>query len=109
MSILVNRGCTEAVSAQPTSGQIGSRSATCIGPLTRPAWSWTCSFASADAFFRHAIERIVRVPHGVITNRHDPYVKAVATTCPGARHRRDGLPRARGDTTKIVERSHAPT
>jgi transposase-like protein len=65
--------------------------------------------ASARAFFRQAIERTGVIPHEVITDRHQPYVNAVATTCPGARHIRTGLHRARGETTKAVERSHVPT
>jgi putative transposase len=65
--------------------------------------------ASAEAFFRRAIERTGVVPHEVVTDRHRPYLKAVATTCPGALHIRTGLHRARGETTKAVERSHVPT
>jgi len=64
--------------------------------------------ASAEAFFRQAIERAERVPEEVVTDHHQPYVKAVATTCPGAQHLRTGLHRARGETTKAVERSHVP-
>jgi transposase-like protein len=64
---------------------------------------------SAAAFFRQAIERTGVIPHEVITDRHQPYVKAVATTCPGAVHIRTGLHRARGETTRAVERSHVPT
>jgi len=65
--------------------------------------------ASAEAFFRQAIERAQVIPEEVITDYHQPYVKAVATTCPGAQHVRTGLHRARGETTKVVERSHVPT
>src|SRR5919202_4773447 len=65
--------------------------------------------ASAEAFFRQAIERSGVIPQEVITDRHQPYVKAVATTCPGTRHIRTGLHRACGATTKAVERSHVPT
>jgi transposase-like protein len=65
--------------------------------------------ASAEAFFRQAIERTGVIPHEVITDRHQPYVKAVAIRCPGAQHIRTGLHRARGETTKTVERSHVPT
>ena len=65
--------------------------------------------ASAQAFFRQAIERTGVMPHEVITDRHQPYIKAVATACPGARHIRTGLHRARGATTKAVERSHVPS
>jgi putative transposase len=64
--------------------------------------------ASARAFCRQATGRTGVIPHDVITDRHQPYVKAVATTRPGARHIRTGLHRARGETTKAVERSHVP-
>src|ERR687886_1713092 len=64
--------------------------------------------ASAEAFFRQAIERTGVIPHEVVTDHHRPYVKAVATICPGARHIRTGLHRTRGETTKAVERSHVP-
>ena len=65
--------------------------------------------ASAEAFFRQAIERTGVVPNEVVTDHHQPYIKAVASTCPGAHHIRTGLHRARGETTKTVERSHVPT
>ena len=65
--------------------------------------------ASAEAFFHQAIERTGVIPHEVVTDHHQPYIKAVATTCPGARHIRTGLHRARGETTKAIERSHVPT
>src|SRR5919198_18366 len=65
--------------------------------------------ASAQAFFRQAIERTGVIPHEVVTDQHRPYIKAVATICPGAYHIRTGLHRARGETTKAVERSHVPT
>jgi putative transposase len=64
---------------------------------------------SARAFFRQAIERTGVIPHDGVTDRHQPYIKAVATTCPGAVHIRTGLHRARGETTQAVERSHVPT
>jgi len=66
--------------------------------------------ASAEAFFRQAIERAHVIPVEVITDYHQPYVKAVATTCPGAQHVRTGLHQARGEPTKdSIERSHVPT
>ena len=46
--------------------------------------------ASAKAFFRQAIERTGVVPNEVVTDHHQPYSKAVATTCPGAVHIRTG-------------------
>ena len=65
--------------------------------------------ASAEAFFRQAIERTGVIPDAVVTDHHRPYIKAVATICPGAQHIRTGLHRACGETTKAVERSHVPT
>jgi transposase-like protein len=65
--------------------------------------------ASAKAFFRQAIQRTGVVPDEVVTDHHQPYVKAVATICPGALHVRTGLHRARSATTKAIERSHVPT
>jgi len=65
--------------------------------------------ASAAAFFRQAIARTAVVPVEVVTDRHRPYLKAVARTCPGARHVRTGLHRATGLTTQPIERSHVPT
>jgi transposase, IS6 family len=64
--------------------------------------------ASAEAFFRQAIERAGRVPEEIVTDHHQPYVKAVGITCPGAQHIRTGLHRASGETTKAIERSHVP-
>ncbi len=64
--------------------------------------------ASAEAFFRQAIERTGVIPDEVVSDHHQSYVKAVATTCPGAQHIRTGLHRARGETTKAIERSHVP-
>jgi transposase-like protein len=49
------------------------------------------------------------MPNEVVTDHHQPYIKAVATACPGAHHIRTGLHRARGETIKTVERSHVPT
>jgi putative transposase len=65
--------------------------------------------ASAEAFFRQAIQRTGVTPTEVVTDHHRPYIKAVPTACPGARHIQTGLHRARGGTTKAVERSHVPT
>src|SRR5262245_10171480 len=45
----------------------------------------------------------------VITDHHQPYVKAVATVIPLARHVRTGLHRRRGYPTQPIERSHVPT
>jgi len=64
---------------------------------------------SAEAFFRQAVTRTKVMPQAVITDHHQPYVKAVATVIPFARHVRTGLHRRRGYTTQPVERSHVPT
>jgi hypothetical protein len=65
--------------------------------------------ASAEAFFRRALACAALPPTTVITDHHQPYVKAVATGIPLARHVRTGLHRHRGYTTQPVERSHVPT
>jgi IS6 family transposase len=62
-----------------------------------------------EAFFRQALARTAVTPKAVITDHHQPYVKAVATVIPFARHVRTGLHRRRGYTTQPIERSHVPT
>src|SRR5262245_4880609 len=61
--------------------------------------------ASAEALFRQALVRTDVTPKAVITDHHQPYVKAVATVIPFARHVRTGLRRRRGYTTQPLERS----
>jgi transposase-like protein len=65
--------------------------------------------ASAEAFFRRALSRVDMTPHTIVSDHHQPYIKAVANTVPRARHIRTGLHRARGETTKPIERSHVAT
>jgi putative transposase len=65
--------------------------------------------ASAEAFFRQALARTEITPKAVITDCHQPYVKAVATVIPLARHVCTGLHRHCGYTTQPVERSHVAT
>jgi transposase-like protein len=65
-------------------------------------------WASAEAFFRQALARTDVTSKAVITDHHQPYVKAVATVIPFARHVRTGLHRRRGYTTQPIERSHVP-
>ncbi len=64
---------------------------------------------SAEAFFRQALARTEVTPHTVITDHHQPYVKALATVIPFARHVRTGSHRRRGYTTQPIEPSHVPT
>ncbi len=64
--------------------------------------------ASADAFFEQAIRRCGVSPVVVITDKHQPYVRAIQRHTPAALHIRTGLHRARGLTTKAIERSHVP-
>ncbi len=61
---------------------------------------------SAMAFFRQALARTGWRPTQVISDHHQPYVRAVQEVLPEAEHLRTGLHRARGETTKSVERSH---
>jgi len=62
--------------------------------------------ASAEAFFEQALGRSGQVPSAIITDHHQPYVKAIQRTVPTAMHVRSGLHRATGETTKPIERSH---
>ena len=64
---------------------------------------------SAEAFFRRAVDHTEVEPNAVITDPHQPYVKAVATVIPFARHVRTGLHHRCGYTTQPIERSHVPT
>jgi putative transposase len=64
---------------------------------------------SAEAFFRQAVGGTEVTPKAIITDHHQPYVKAVATVIPFVRHVRTGLHRRRGYTTQPIERSHVPT
>jgi transposase-like protein len=63
---------------------------------------------SARAFFAHAIRRRRVTPDHVVTDKHQAYVRAVRRHARRALHTRTGLHRARGETTKPVERSHVP-
>jgi len=64
--------------------------------------------ASAQAFFEQAIQRRGVTPVVVITDKQQPYVRAVQQHAPTALHIRTGLHRSRGVTTKAIERSHVP-
>jgi len=65
--------------------------------------------ASAEAFFGQALGRSDQVPSVIITDHHQPYIKAIQRTVPTAVHIRSGLHRVTGETTKPIERSHIPT
>jgi putative transposase len=65
--------------------------------------------AAAEAFFEQALGRSGDVPIAIVTDHHQPYVKAIQRTVPTAIHIRSGLHRANGVTTKPIERSHVPT
>ena len=64
---------------------------------------------SATAFFRQAVARTGWRPTLVISDHHQPYIKAIADVLPQAGHIRTGLHRASGETTKAIERSHVFT
>ena len=61
---------------------------------------------SATAFFRQALARTGWQPTLVITDHHQPYIKAIQEVLPATQHVRTGLHRAHGETTKPIERSH---
>jgi putative transposase len=64
--------------------------------------------ASAEAFFAQALGRSSETPSAIITDHHQPYIKAIQNVAPTAVHIRTGLHRATGETTKSIERSHVP-
>lgn len=64
--------------------------------------------ASAEAFFEQTIRRRGVTPAIVITDKHQPYVRALQQRVPPALHIQTGLHRVHGVTTKAVERSHVP-
>ena len=64
--------------------------------------------ASARALFAQAIRRRRVTPKQVVTDKHQAYVRAIRRHARRAVHTRTGLHRARGETTKAVERSHVP-
>jgi transposase-like protein len=63
---------------------------------------------SARAFLQQARRRRAARPDTVITDKHPAYGRAVRRHVPRAIHVRTGVHRARGETTKAIERSHAP-
>jgi IS6 family transposase len=63
---------------------------------------------SARAFFDQAIARRGVRPKVVISDKHPAYRRAVRRRSWRATHVRTGLHRARGETTKAIERSHVP-
>ena len=65
--------------------------------------------ASAEAFFAQALGRSGQPPSAIVTDHHQPYIKAIQRTVPTAVHIRSGLHRLTGETTKSIERSHVPT
>jgi transposase-like protein len=64
---------------------------------------------SATACFRQALARTGWQPSLVISDHHQPYVKAVQEVLPAAEHVRTGLHRARGETTTPIARGHVVT
>ena len=64
--------------------------------------------ATARAFLQQARRRRAARPATVVTDKHAAYGRAVRRHVPLATHVRTGLHRARGETTKPVERPHAP-
>jgi transposase-like protein len=63
---------------------------------------------SARAFLQQARRRRTARPTTVITDKHPAYDRAIRRHVPRAIHVRTGLHQLQGETTKRVERSHAP-
>jgi|SRR5689334_20749718 transposase-like protein len=64
---------------------------------------------TATTFFERALGRGGHAPTDVITDRHEPYVKAIPAVLPDATHVRTGLRRANGETTRCIARRHSAT
>jgi IS6 family transposase len=65
--------------------------------------------ASAQAFFRRARVTAETQPAAIVTDHHQPYVRAARQNLPGSLHIRTGLHRLTGETTKPMERSQIAT
>jgi putative transposase len=65
--------------------------------------------ASAEAFFRRTLATSGVTPTTIVSDHHQPYIKAIQDVFPTATRVRTGLHRARGETTKCVERRHIAT
>ena len=65
--------------------------------------------ASAQACFRRARATAETRPTAIVTDHHQPYVRAAEQNLPGSLHIRTGLHRLIGETTKPIERSHIAT
>jgi transposase-like protein len=64
--------------------------------------------ASAEAFFRQTLRRTGTVPTTLISDHHQPYIRAVQEVFPEATHLRTGLHRATGQTTNRSSASTSP-
>jgi transposase-like protein len=64
---------------------------------------------AAAAFFRRTLRTAGAAPTTIVTDHHQPYIKAIQEVFPQAGHVRTGLHRANGETTKPIERSHVAT
>src|SRR5437667_8149186 len=58
--------------------------------------------ASAEAFFAQALGRSGQTPSAIITDHHQPSVKAIERIVPTAIQIRSGLHRLSGETTKAI-------
>jgi putative transposase len=65
--------------------------------------------ASAEALFRRTLTTSGVAPTAVVRDHHQPSSQTVRGVVPEATHVRTGPHRARGETTKGVERSHIAT
>jgi len=64
---------------------------------------------SAEAFFRRVLTTSGVASTTIVSDHYQSSIQAVQAVFPAATHVRTGLHRARGETTKCVERSHIPT
>ena len=81
---------------------------TCTNCDSLSVVGWTRP-ASAQAFFRRTRATAVTRPAAIVTNHHQPYVRAARQNLKGSLHIRTGLHRLTGETTKPIERRHIAT
>ena len=62
-----------------------------------------------ESGFRRARATAETEPAAIVTDHHQPYVRAAQQNLPGSLHIRTGLHRLAGETTKLIERSRIAT
>src|SRR5215472_10321353 len=108
-------GLAAAGTSTRSSSSVAASSGTSTAPsMSTARWSTVLlrerrDLGSAQAFFRRARATTETQPAAIVTDHHQPYVRAARQNLPGSLHIRTGLHRLTGETTKPIERSHIAT